>query len=150
MTEITKYSTSWFKKKFGDGDENEFLIQHIPDSLHDEIRKKCIVKTPEKNGEEIEYTEEVDNEKYNVALFDEALKDWKGFVKKGKEVKCTLEAKKLVLTNLPDRAFFIVKTARDPLAFYEEFDAIKKKFEELLNTSLNGIPTPPASTVANV
>lgn len=149
MTEITKYSTSWFKKKFADGDENEFLIQHIPDTLHDRIRKECVTKIPTKNGDETEYKEQVDVEKYNFAVFDEALKDWKGFVKNGKKIKCTTEAKKLVLENLPDRAFFIVRTARDPLAFYEEFEGIKKKFEELLSTSFNGGKTPPASTAVN-
>ena len=76
-----------------------------------ESRKKYTKKSTVQRGLTVD---NVNEDKWDAALTDHMVDDWKGIVdKEGNPVPCELIAKKKLLDKFPDLANWIFKTARE-------------------------------------
>ena len=92
--------------------EAEFLIRPLTASSVEKIRKQFVKsKIGNKNGE-VTIIEVVDDEKFNDALIDYIIEDWKGIGDEdGNDLDCNLENKKLVM-DISEISEFILTAAK--------------------------------------
>lgn len=136
MADLNSYSKKWFVKNFGEGEE-AFLVEFMPDSEFERLEKECSVIN--KKGKNDTIKSQLDVVLFNEKIIDRCLKDWKGMSKgKKDDVPCNSVNKKLMINNLPNRTFFVVEMARNPVAFNDNYEEIKKKLLESLSSSGNG------------